>query len=248
MRIRNFYIRDIRRQVGASPFWPISARYNLGDYGYYSRRTGHFSVRGNVFDDLGVPRDSVIVPPTDPPVMLYKIFNSSNTMKNEFSADVNTKPQTGKLELGFDSERGYVFHLFRASLSYIRLNEALRQKLSSAMKKGKWNHRYRLIEMLYETPDVRFAFSLSQASSIMLSGEVETGQLPARGNVNYAMRSSSNMDGSFWIENAPSTPFAKFASFKKRELKFADEKILVGDEWVLQADSSGSFDEEEELV
>ncbi len=82
LKIRNFYLRDIRHQVGATPIWPINARYSLGDYGYYTRRTGHFSVRGNLFDNLGVPKKGVIEPSPNPPSLLYKIINSNNTVKN----------------------------------------------------------------------------------------------------------------------------------------------------------------------
>lgn len=246
-KIRNFYLRDIRHQVGASPIWPINARYNLGDYGYYTRRTGHFSVRGNIFDNLGVPKKGVIEAPSNPPSLLYKIINSSNTVKNEFSANVDATPQTGKLELAFEGEKSYVFHLYRAKVSYLKLNEIVRTKLSEAIKKGKWDYRYRIIEMIYDSPDVRFSFSLSRSASLILAGSVEPNQLPAKGNINYAIQSSSNMDGSFWIENAPSTPFVKLASFKKRELRFMDEKLLVGAEWYLEADDSDSFDEGDDM-
>lgn len=114
IKLRNFYVRDIRHQVGAEPIWPVSAKYALGDYGYYSKRTGRFSVRGNIFDDLGVPREGVIVPQSNPTTHLFKIFNSSNTTKNDFTANVNATPQEGNLSLAFEGSKSYLFHLFKA--------------------------------------------------------------------------------------------------------------------------------------
>lgn len=247
IKIRKFYLRDIKHQVGASPVWPVSVSYNLGDYGYYSRKTGHFAVRGNIFDDLGVPREGVIVPPSDPPTLLYKVFNSSNTTQNDFIADVDADPQTAKLSLGFGSEKSYFFHMYRAQVSYLKLNDLVRDKLKEARENDKWRYRYRMVEMVYTVPDVRFVFSLSSNASLNLSGNVDLGQKVAKGTIDYGMKSSSNVDGSFWIEDAPSTPFVHFASFKRRELKFHDEKRLGTAEWHLEADSTSSFEDEIDL-
>lgn len=247
-KIRNFYISDIKHQVGASPIWPISAAYKLGDYGYYSKKTGHFQVRGNLFEHLLVPKEGVIIPPTDPPVRLYKIFNSSNTTKNDFVADVDATPHKGKLELAFESEKSYFFHLFRAEVSSLYLNETIKNILIDAKTSGKWNYRYRIIEMIYECPDVRFAFSLSKTSSLKLGGNADIGQSTANATINYKINESSNIDGSLWIDNAKSTPFVQFASFKRRELKFQDEKVLFSNEWYLERDSSSSFEDDSDII
>lgn len=246
VKLRNFYIRDIKHQVGASPIWPISANYSLGDYGYYSKRTGKFSVRGNIFEDLGVPREGVIIPQTEPVSQLFKIFNSSNTTRNNFSANIEASPQQGSLDLSFEGNKSYLFHLFKAEVSYLKLNDLVKQKLIQARENGQWDYRYRIIELVYTCPDTRFAFSLSKTAQITLMGDVENGQLAAKGTINYKMKSSSNMDGSIWIENAASTPFVHFGSFKRRELKFHDEKILIGTDWELFTDNTGSFDEDSE--
>lgn len=126
----------------------------------------------------------------------------------------------------------------------MKLNETVRQKLIEARDNNKWNYKYRIIELIYTCPDTRFAFSLSKSSEISLKGNVEAGQPTAKGTIDYKMKSSSNMDGSIWIENAASTPFAHFGSFKRRELRFDDEKILIGEDWELMADNTGSFDED----
>jgi len=248
VKIRKFYISDIQHQVGASPIWPVSACYKLGDYGYYSKKTGHFSVRGNIFDDLGISREGVIVPSPNPPVILYKIFNSSNTSRNEYQTEVTASAQGGKLELAFESDKAYLFHMFRAEVSYLKLNDTVRSKLGDATKNDKWNHRYRIIEMIYECPDVRFAYSLSKNSTIILSGNADLGQSPAKATINYKMQNSTNVDGSLWIENAKSTPFVMFASFKRRELRFHDVKELVSNDWYLESDNTSSFDDDSDLA
>jgi hypothetical protein len=247
IRIRKFYIKDIRHQVGASPIWPVSARFALGDYGYYSRKTGHFSVRGNIFEDLGVPKKGIVQDGGGDKPILYKIFNSSNTTKNNFKVDAEATPNKGSLELAFEGEYSYLFHLFKAEVYHLKLNDTVKQKLAEARDSGKWKYRYRIIEMVYQCPDIRFAFSLSKTAAINLGGSVDTGQLPAKGTINYKMESSSNMDGSFWIEDAYSTPFVHFASFKRRELKFHDTKLLLGEDWHLEKDTSSSFHDEDDL-
>ena len=247
IKIRRFYLKDIKHQVGASPIWPISAKYELGDYGFYSKRTGRFSKRGNIFDDLEVPRKGVITPPDQNPILLYKVFNSSNTSKNNFTANVDIEPNSGKLELEFTGQKSYFFHLFKARVDHISLNEKVIKKLKEAVENGIWDYRYRIIEMTYTCPDIRFVFSLANTASIQLDGDVNINQSPAKGTINYGMTSSSNMDGSLWIENAASTPFVYFASFKRRELKFDTEKLVFGEDWRLEKDASSSFENDIEF-
>ncbi|MEM7572457.1 MAG: hypothetical protein AAF433_06135 [Bacteroidota bacterium] len=242
IKIRNFYIRDIKNKVGASPIWPISANYSLGDYGYYIKRTGRFHVRGNIFDDLAVPRDGVVVPAPIKPVRLYKVFNSSNAVKNEFSLNGEGAAAKGSLSLVFEGNKSYFFQLFRAEVTHLKLNEEVRQRLIQARREGRWHHRYRIIEQLYTCPDVRFQFSISKNAQIELSGNVEKGEIVRKAAVNYGLKSSSNMDGSFWIENAAATPFVGLASFKRRELRFYDEKFLLSEAWELAFDNTSSFD------
>ena len=246
MRIQKFYVKDIRKQIGASPIWPVSERFSLGDYGFYQKRTGKFSLRGNIFEDLGVPRDGVVLKSNHEPVRLFKFFNSSNTTTNTFKADAELPEVKGSLSLSFSGNRSYVFQLFGAEVTHLKLNDKVKKKLQQAVREGKWEYRYRIIEMIYECPDVRFAFSLSKTADIKLGGMVADGRSLARGTVNYGIQSSANMDGSIWIENAPSTPFVNLASFKRKELKIQDEKVLLSEDWHLQVDASSSFDDEPE--
>ena len=109
--IRRFYIRSIRRQVGASPIWPVSVKYKLGDYGYYLRGTGKFSVRGNVFDKFSIDTNQIV---RTGDVELYNIIHSSNTSKNDFRAILDVESHGGELDIAFENGRSYLFHLFKA--------------------------------------------------------------------------------------------------------------------------------------
>ena len=241
--IRGFYLRNVRRQVGASPVWPVSSVYKLGDYGYYSRATGKFSVRGNIFTDLKVPENGVLPPDNAPVTLLNHVLTSENTIKNDFKVDLDASPQVAHLEIAFQSGRSYVQHLYKMQVTQMRLVDAVKQVLSRADEAGKWDYRYRVVEILYKCPDVRFVFSLSGEASIVLRGTIEEPNTTKKAEIDYKIQSSSNMESSLWTEGAPSTPFVSFASFKRRELKLEDVKLLAGEDWYLEADNSPSFEE-----
>lgn len=242
-KIRKFYLSEIKNQIGATPIWPINSAYQLGDYGYYSNRTGHFSVRGNIFEDFNLePTEHVNRNHTK----LYSLFSSSNAIRNNFQSNVSVTPNEGSLDIQFEGDKSYVFHLFKAEVAYLSLNDRVRDQLKKAAAEKKWDHRYRIIELVYECPDVRFSFSLSKSSSIKLAGKVDSLLPMTNANINYKIESSSFMEGNFWIENSFSTPFVKFASFKRRELKIQDEKVWLMGDWYLEKDDSSSFDEDED--
>jgi len=241
MRIANYYLRSMRKQTNAQPIWPISAHYRLGDYGYYIRARGKFSVRGNVFDDFGLNKDELVRENATP---LFYLFNSSNTVKNEFKASFEAVPATATLNLAFENGRSYVFHLFRAITKQLVLGKPLLDALKA--NNGEWHHRLRIVEIAYECPDVRFVFSASDTSSVNFSGSVVKGVADPSAGVDYKITASSSMDSSLWMEGAASTPLVDFASFKRRELIVGDDKSLVSDEWFLSSDSSESYPESSE--
>ena len=233
-----FYLRNMRRQVNAEPIWPISADYKLGDFGIYKRMRGKLSVLGNVLDKYDISKRGLI---RKSGAKLYLLFNSANAVQNDFTANVSTQPGHGSLEMSFANGRAFVLQIFDAEVLQLVLSDEIRDALLDAAKRGEWHHRYRVVEMIYRCPTVRFVYSMSNSSAISFAGALDTSLQAVQGAVDYRIETSSHMNTSMWMSGGPATPLVSFASFMRRELRMAEEKTLVSDDWYLQPDSSDSY-------
>lgn len=251
-KLRDSYIKSMRRQFGQVPLWPPTLQLELGDFGFLV--DGKFELRGNLFDTLGVERlGRIRLPDANAPRISYLIRSANSTsMQSKVKAQGNDDRFDVKIDISFRSEAGFVIQLFQTASEALVIDKIAVDAVRAAYEEKQWDEGYRLIRSRVTAKYVKFAYTTNKSASIQLTASTQD-EKAGIANLELGVSASSNMNADLWQVSGTATPLVELSSFsrKRQDIRpalalwsgFAVAPEHVSDEPILTITNEDSFPE-----
>ncbi len=155
-KIDKIYVRDIKKQLGRYPNWPINRNISLGKIGYYCGRKATFSWETDLIN-LGIQLN-------DPPeqILIPEIYTSGGAVS--YSFEINALNGFPKAKFEFFKKRSVAAQGYKIGHQCIDISKLNSQLLQLILNGHKWDYDWVIITEIWNADGFTTLISKSSES------------------------------------------------------------------------------------